>query len=220
MKKSINPQLSTVNRQPSTVVIVADGKFPEHEIPLKALTDADIVVCCDGAATKVDLYGITPTAIVGDLDSVDENLKKKYSDRLFHYPDQDSNDLTKAVKWCLERDYKDITIIGATGLREDHTLGNIGLLTNYARLGANVKMLTDTGSFIPMLSSATIESYKGQQVSIFSPNNRTKITTKNLRYSINNRALEEYWMGTLNESLGDWFELQFDVGHLIVFLKY
>ena len=219
MKSKLNTQPSTVNRQLS-IVIVADGKFPEHEIPLRALADADIVVCCDGAATKVDLHGIIPTAIVGDLDSVEENLKKKYANRLFHYPDQDSNDLTKAVKWCLERDYKDITIIGATGLREDHTLGNIGLLANYARLGANVKMLTDTGSFIPMLSSSKIESYKGQQVSIFSPNNRTTITTKNLRYSINNRALEEYWMGTLNESLGDSFELQFDVGPLIVFLKY
>lgn len=211
--------MSTSNYQPTTI-IVADGKFPIHEIPLKALADANIVVCCDGAATKVDMHGITPTAIVGDLDSVSDSLKKKYSDRLFHYPEQDSNDLTKAVKWCLERDYKDITIIGATGLREDHTLGNIGLLTNYARLGANIKMLTDTGFLIPMLKSSKIESYKGQQVSIFSPNNRTMITTKNLRYPIDNRALEEYWMGTLNESLDEWFELQFDVGYLIVFLKY
>jgi len=217
--RNLNQHPSTDNYQLSTI-IVADGKFPEHKIPLKALAEANIVVCCDGAATRVDFYGITPTAIVGDLDSVGDAIKKKYADRLFHYPDQDSNDLTKAVKWCLERDYKDITIIGATGLREDHTLGNIGLLTNYARLGANVKMLTDTGSFIPTLSSATIESCKGQQVSIFSPNNRTRITTKNLRYSIDNRALEEYWMGTLNESLGDSFELQFDIGPLIVFLKY
>lgn len=219
VKNRINKQASIVNCQRSTV-IVADGKFPVHEIPLKALAEADIVVCCDGAATKVDIHGITPTAIVGDLDSVSDSLKKKYADRLFHLPDQDSNDLTKAVKWCLERKYLDITLIGATGLREDHTLGNIGLLTNYARLGVNVKMLTDTGFFIPILSSSKIESYKGQQVSIFSPNNTTRITTINLRYPIDNRALEEYWMGTLNESLGDWFELQFDVGHLIVFLKY
>ena len=72
MKSKLNTQPSTVNRQLS-IVIVADGKFPEHEIPLRALADADIVVCCDGAATKVDLHGIIPTAIVGDLDSVEEN---------------------------------------------------------------------------------------------------------------------------------------------------
>lgn len=219
MKSKLNPQLSTLNSQLSTV-IVADGKFPEHQIPLKALADAEIIVCCDGAISKVDSFGKNPSAIVGDLDSVSDALKKKYADRLFHYPDQDSNDLTKAVKWCLEQDYKDITIVGATGQREDHTLGNIGLLTNYARMGANVKMLTDTGCFVPLIKSSIVESHKGQQVSIFSPNNSTLITTKNLVYPIENRALEEYWMGTLNESLGNSFELQFDVGPLIVFLKY
>jgi len=208
------------NEQHSSAVIVADGKFPDHEIPLKVLADAEIIVCCDGATSKVDSFGKNPYAIVGDLDSVSDALKKKYSDRLFHYPDQDSNDLTKSVKWCLERNFKDIIIVGATGLREDHTLGNIGLLTNYARLGANVRMLTDTGYFMPLVSNSAIDSFEGQQISIFSPNNSTKITTKNLRYPIDNRALEEYWMGTLNESLGNSFELQFDIGPLIVYLKY
>lgn len=201
-------------------VVVADGKFPEHEIPLKALSDADIIVCCDGATKKVDIAGITPTAIVGDLDSIGSDLKLKYSDRLFHEPDQDSNDLTKAVKWCIAKNYLDITIVGATGLREDHTLGNIGLLSNYSRLGANIKMLTDTGSFIPLLKSSRLNSYEGQQVSIFSPNNKTLITSTNLQYPIENRSLAEYWMGTLNESLGDWFKLDFDHGPLIIFQEY
>lgn len=219
MKKDLNPQLSTVNRQLSTV-IVADGKFPEHEIPLKALTDADIVVCCDGATTKVDRFGIYPTAVIGDLDSLDLKFREKYADRLFHIPDQDTNDLTKAVKWCLERDYADIIILGATGLREDHTLGNISLISNYSKLGANIRMLTDTGIFTPLMKSSTLNSFKGQQVSIFSPNNKTLITTYNLRYPIENSPLAEYWMGTLNECLGDWFKIEFDLGPLIIFQEY
>lgn len=219
MKSKLKTQLSTLNRQLSTV-IVADGKFPEHEIPLKALRDANIVVCCDGAATKVDRHGIVPTAIVGDLDSLNSNLREKYSDRLFHEPDQDSNDLTKAVKWCISRDYTDIVILGATGLREDHTLGNISLITNYSKLGANVRMLTDTGCFIPLLKSSILTSFKGQQVSIFSPNNKTLITTTNLLYPICNRSLEEYWMGTLNESLGDSFGINFENGSLIIFMTF
>ncbi len=220
MKRSINPILSTVNCQPPTIVIVADGKFPEHEIPLKVLTEANIVVCCDGAAAKVDTFEISPTAVVGDLDSLDSNLRNKYADRLFHEPDQDSNDLTKAVKWCLTRNYNDIIILGATGLREDHTLGNISLISNYSKLGASIRMLTDTGFFIALLESSTLNSFKGQQVSIFSPNNQTRITTTNLRYPIVNRSLEEYWMGTLNESLGDSFGINFDNGPLIIFMTF
>jgi len=220
VKKNHRQSQSTNNEQRTTVVIVANGKFPAHEVPLKVLDDADVVVCCDGATLNVDRYGITPTAIVGDLDSLGDNLKEKYHDRLFHNPDQESNDLTKAIYWCLDRKYIDISIIGATGLRDDHTLGNVSLLSTYAKLGANVKMLTDSGFFIPVLHSARIESYKGQQVSIFSQNNSTLITTINLKYPINNRALSELWMGTLNESLGDWFELEFQSGSLILYLTY
>lgn len=219
MKKNPNHQSSTVNLQLSTVV-VANGKFPDHEIPLNFLANADVVVCCDGATATVDKHGITPTAIVGDLDSLTSFLKTKYVDKLHHDPDQNTNDLTKAIKWCLSRNYNNIDILGATGLREDHTLGNIGLLPLYARMGARVRMFTDNGFIIPLLESQSVESFIGQQVSIFSPNNLTKITSINLRYPITNGILNEYWMGTLNESLGESFTLEFEPGPLILFLKY
>jgi len=221
VKNNNNEQRATINEQQvEKVVVVANGKFPEHEIPLNALADADIVVCCDGATANVDKHGIIPTAIVGDLDSLTSFLKTKYADKLHHDSDQNTNDLTKAIKWCLSRNYTTIDIVGATGLREDHTLGNIGLLPLYARMGARVRMFTDNGFIIPLLVSQSVESFIGQQVSIFSPNNLTKTTSTNLRYPINNGILNEYWMGTLNESLGEKFTLEFEPGPLILFLKY
>jgi thiamine pyrophosphokinase len=84
-------------------------------------------------------------------------------------------------------------------------------------MGLEVKMVTDFGAFVPLLTSARLESYAGQQVSIFSFNNATRITTRNLRYPIEDRSLPEPWMGTLNESLGEWFEIEFDAGPLVVF---
>lgn len=221
MKNSTNEQLITSNKQHvEKVVVVANGKFPEHEIPLNILANADIVVCCDGATANVDRLGIIPTAIVGDLDSLTSFLKIQYADKLHHDPDQNTNDLTKAIKWCLSRNYANIDIVGATGLREDHTLGNIGLLPLYARMGARVRMLSDNGIIIPLLESQSIDSFVGQQVSIFSPNNLTKITSTKLKYSLDSGVLNEYWMGTLNESLGENFTLDFDSGPLILFLKY
>ncbi|HBI81203.1 MAG TPA: thiamine diphosphokinase [Bacteroidales bacterium] len=201
-------------------VILADGEFPSHTKPLNELLYAPILVCCDGAIEKLDSLAITPTALVGDLDSVKEPLKHKFKSIMYHDPDQNTNDLTKAVKWCLNQRIKNIVIVGATGKREDHTLGNIGLLCNYARMGAHVTMLTDTGTLKPLLASATIESYTGQQVSIFSPNNQTIISTKNLKYPIVNQPLTELWMGTLNESLGKQFEITFSPGPLIIYQKY
>jgi len=202
------------------VVIVANGKFPEHEIPIGILKNADVLVCCDGAITKIGDLKLEPAAIVGDLDSLDEHLKMKYTSILHYDADQNTNDLTKAVKWCKNRGYNNISIVGATGLREDHTLGNIGLLPLYARKGLEVKMYTDYGFFTPLLLSSTLESYKGQQVSIFSTYNLTKLTTTNLKYPINDSTLNEPWMGTLNESLGDWFNIEFYPGPIIIFQSY
>ncbi len=201
-------------------VILANGKFPEHPKPLSTLLHAPMIVCCDGAIEHLESLCITPNALVGDLDSVNDHLKNKYQSILHHDPDQNSNDLTKAVKWCIDQRIKNITILGATGKREDHTIGNIGLLINYARLGVEVEIVSDTGVLKPLMKSAKLESYKGQQVSIFSSNNETIVYTKNLKYPIVNQKIPEWWMGTLNESLGDWFELVFAPGPVIVYQKF
>lgn len=201
-------------------VILANGKFPAHPKPLSILTHAPILVCCDGAVEHLESLSLKLDAIVGDLDSVAGNFKEKYKGILHHDPDQNTNDLTKAVKWCWDQRISSISIIGATGKREDHTLGNIGLLTSYARMGLGVEMYTDTGILKPVLKSSRFKSYKGQQVSIFSPNNQTVIYTKNLKYPILNQQLPELWMGTLNESMGDSFEVTFTPGPLIVYQNY
>lgn len=201
-------------------VIVANGKFPDHPRPLSLIHNASTLLCCDGSIEHLVKLGITPTAIVGDLDSVTAELKKRFKNILFHNPDQNSNDLTKAVNWCAERSINSISIVGATGKREDHTLGNIGLLVRYARMGLQVEMVTDTGIIRPLLKPAKLSSFPGQQISIFSPVNQTKITTNNLKYPIDNERIPEWWMGTLNESLGCWFELTFSPGPIIVYQMY
>ena len=64
-------------------IILADGTFPEHEIPLGYLRNAEKIICCDGSADHLVRAGFIPYAIVGDLDSVSKSVSDKYSDRLF-----------------------------------------------------------------------------------------------------------------------------------------
>lgn len=201
-------------------VILANGKFPDAEQPLQVLRSARVVVCCDGAVANLIAFGMEPTAIVGDLDSFPSELKDRFADRLYHFPDQYSNDLTKAVLWCKERGYGNIAILGATGLREDHTLGNIGLLSRYDELGVSVQAFTDHGILSVTHKTKQFASYKGQQVSFFSTNPTTRVTTHNLLYPLEKSPLPELWMGTLNESLGHWFKLELDDGWLVVFQTY
>lgn len=199
--------------------IIANGKFPDHPVPLGYLLNARRVICCDGAADSLIDFGLEPFAIVGDCDSVNKKIAEKYQDRLFRDNDQETNDLTKAAKWCSERGYKNIVILGATGKREDHTLGNISLLAEYASFVA-VKMVTDAGIFFPLLKSGKMESEKGQQVSVFSIDPYTEITSSGLKYKLERKKLSNWWTATLNEAEGNSFSLNFEGGPLIVFMKF
>ena len=200
-------------------VILADGAFPEHEIPLEYLRKASRIICCDGAAVSLVKSDLFPYAIVGDCDSLDSELSRKFSDRIFKDTDQETNDLTKAVRWCSEKGYKEVVILGATGKREDHTLGNISLLVEYAQF-MTVRMITDTGIFYPILESTRFESSPGQQISVFSIDPDTEITSSGLKYPLNKRKLKNWWEATLNETVGDSFELKFEKGKVIVFLEF
>lgn len=55
---------------PYNCVVVANGRFPQTALPLHLLHQASVVIACDGAVEALDKAGITPTAIVGDLDSI------------------------------------------------------------------------------------------------------------------------------------------------------
>ena len=200
-------------------VILADGAFPEHEIPMAYLRNSERIICCDGSADQLVKAGFIPYAIVGDLDSVSKGVSDKYADRLFREDDQETNDLTKAVKWCIRNNFKDLVILGATGKREDHTIGNISLLVEYTR-EAEVIMITDTGVLRPFLKSCEILSFRGQQISIFSINPETEITSSGLRYPLVKQKLSNWWEATLNEATGKRIDLEFEEGALIVFLQF
>lgn len=200
-------------------VILADGTFPVHEVPLDCLKKAKRIVCSDGSVKSLLDAGYLPHAIVGDLDSLTREIAEKYQDRLFRDDDQETNDLTKSVFWCCRRGYKDLAIIGATGKREDHTIGNISLLADYAKV-ANILMITDTGILLPFLKSFEIETFAGQQVSIFSFDQQMEISSKGLKYPLLKKKITRWWEATLNEAVGNTIELNFTGGPVILFLKF
>lgn len=201
---------------PFEAVIVAGGDYPTSEQALQVLHNAPYVVCCDGAADRYIATGHVPDAIVGDGDSISAYNRTKYASRLHIVAEQETNDQTKAVNFLLGKEMRNIAIVGATGRREDHTIGNISLLIEYARVGAQVRSFTDHGVFIPCNGDTTLKCRKGQQVSIFS------ITAKNLSaegllypiYDFNN-----WWQGTLNECTGKEFTIHAE-GEYLLFVNF
>lgn len=200
-----------------STVIIANGRFPTHPLPLSCIESATYIVCSDGAANEFIEKGGKPDAIVGDCDSISNENRDLYSDIIHPNSDQETNDLTKSVQFCIERGKKDIVIVGGTGKREDHTLGNISLLADYIS-DVNIIMVTNWGIFTPINSTTKFNSYKGEKVSIFSID-KVQLTTENLKYPLMNRVLNNWWEGSLNESLSDSFKIH-TTGRTIIYQAY
>lgn len=185
-------------------IVVANGLFPSRPEIMELLQKADFVIACDGAVVKLEAHR-QPDVIVGDLDSLSLEIRKRYEDRIFHIPEQETNDLTKAVHYASGHGFREVLILGATGLREDHTLGNISLLMEYVADFESIEILSDFGCFTPLTRTAVLKSHPGQQVSLFSLYPDGAISVKGLCYPIENRRLHSWWEATLNEAIGHEF---------------
>jgi len=200
-------------------VILANGQFPSHAVPLAALRESERIVCCDGAVERLAGVGLEPEWIVGDLDSLSAADCERYRGKLVCVREQETNDLAKAFRFCLSHGWRELAIVGATGLREDHTLGNLSLLADFAG-EASVRLLTDTGWFTPLTGAARLPSCEGQQVSIFALESGAVVSAEGLRYPLNGLRLTRWWQAALNEACGDAFDLTFKGGPLLVYQTY
>lgn len=186
-------------------VILADGTFPSAEVPLSLLHSAGFVCACDGAVVHFPQADV----VIGDGDSVPTTLKA----RLIEVDEQDDNDLTKATRYCIAQGRRRIVYLGATGRREDHTLGNIALMARYAtEMDVEPLMATDYGWFVVARQEAHFESFAGQQVSIFNVSCHA-LSSTGLKWS--SYPYAQLWQGTLNEALSDTFTLCGDGTYLV-----
>lgn len=205
----------------SNAVILAAGAFPRKPYPRLLLEQADPVICCDSAAAAFLRYfrgERLPDAVVGDMDSIPAAVRERCRSRLVPITEQDDNDMTKALGYLLDHygGLDTITILGATGKREDHTVGNLSLLMEYARTRGldafstpSVRMVSDYGEAFALRDSCTLWVGEGRQISLFSPDNSLRIRSQGLRWPLDEVVWDNWWKATLNQSTADAVTLTF-----------
>ena len=206
----------------SNVVIICDGVFPKSEYPRYLIRTADFIICCDGALVKFlrnskAIFGEQrlPDLVTGDMDTLSESMQQTYADIIVKEDEQEHNDQTKAVRWALNNleGIESIYIIGATGGRADHTIGNAALLMEYTRMfdlnGINIESVTDNGTIFPINDTIEFDCGTGREVSIFTPDNTLRIKSEGLMYPTDEVVFDNWWKATLNKSVSDTVRLTF-----------
>jgi thiamine pyrophosphokinase len=183
---------------PIDTVVFAHGAPPSPELAAQVLPAARRVLVTDGALTNyLDLTDRLPEVVIGDGDSVSPELLREHGLTFTRIDEQMTNDLTKAVTHALAKGWGPITIIGATGLREDHAISNAFLLLDYLDAGAKVQMVTDYGTFLPFAGRLELDLPIGQEISLFAQDHKP-MSAAGVAFPFERKTFTRMWQMTLN----------------------
>ena len=188
-------------------VVLAAGDFPRKGTKAwERLESSRRVVACDGAVNAyVRRFRSFPCAVVGDMDSVRHPRQIAEGCRFVKIDEQDTNDLEKAVSFCRDSGWRRIAVVGATGRREDHTLGNL-----FRIFDRRCVAFTDHGVFLPVDGRCSFRTRRGAAVSVFATDPRTKMTSRGLQWPLDDVRFENLFCATLNRSTASRITLTSD----------
>ena len=199
-------------------LIIANGDPPKKKRLALLVKQASTVICADGGANTALKMGITPDAIVGDLDSIHAEALVKFRRLAIHEDRNDeTTDLEKAITWAIRSKYDHITVVGAFGKRLDHTVGNLGVLPKFFP-DAIVTLVDDSGELCYVGREYSFEAEKGDVVSLIPLNRCEGVSTSGLKYTLEGEVLElGVREGTSNVVVSSPVSIKVKKGHLLLF---
>ena len=181
----------------------------------------DIIIVADKGLESIDALNIEPNYIIGDFDSVNQNILEKYKNRNINrlLPEKDFTDTEAALEIAINKNSKDVTIIGATGTRLDHVLANVHILKIALDKGINARIIDCNNEIILIKDKIEIEkNNKYKYISLIPLTTEVKgLTLKGFKYEVQEYTLQiGTSLGVSNEQIDDKAIITLVEGILIV----
>lgn len=211
----------------NTCIIIGAGDLALMNIEIK---EGDLCIAADGGYAHCKRLGICPNLIIGDMDSLNEELRENVGEiernspekiiRLC--PEKDDTDTLAALKAGMERGYKNYRLYGAMGGRIEHTIANIQCLVYLKNHGADGYIL-DEGISISVIKDAKavfgnrMEGY----LSLFALGEKAEgVTITGMKYPLKNATITNgYPIGISNEFIGKESMVAVNDGMLLMVLS-
>ena len=128
-------------------VLVVNGSIKDIDFYKDILDNAKIVVASDGAANILYRYSKDIDYIIGDLDSISEEVLNYYKNKdvtVKRYSvKKDKTDSEISIDEICKMGIEKIIMIGAKGDRIDHFMANLNLLYYADNIGVNLVILDE-----------------------------------------------------------------------------
>jgi thiamine pyrophosphokinase len=207
-------------------VLIITGGHTEEEL-IRSLMEREkfhMVIAADSGLTIADKLKLELDYIVGDFDSVSEEIITKYRTKsipIDTFPrEKDKTDTHIAIELALAHQASSIMIVGGTGTRMDHTMANIHLLLSPMQAGVSAALIDSNNKIYLKNKSFMLEKTRqfGDYVSLLPFTERViGLTLKGFKYPLDHIVLEPgSSLGISNEISEDIAEVEISDGILLV----
>jgi len=172
-------------------IILANGKPPsKNVITYFQKNGFETLICADGGANSALKLGLIPDYIIGDLDSTDKAVLNNFKTKstIINYKRQNDTDVEKCLKFALKNKFKEALLVGVTGNRLDHTFCNLGIVFKFFHQ-INISLVAENSYLKPYTGKQELKTFKGETISLYGFDRKTKITSKGLKYPLNDVSL-------------------------------
>ncbi|MFP3592612.1 thiamine diphosphokinase [Chryseobacterium sp. SIMBA_038] len=180
-----------------------------------------LIACTDGAfhylknlnfpLDKLDF-------ISGDFDSHSGSDENVYDEKFIYTPDQDKTDFHKALEIIVEKDFKNVEVLGGSGGEQDHFLGNLTVAFGF-KDQLNIKFYDEFSEYYFVPKSFAVKGVKNKMVSLYPFPTVENITTKGLNWPLTKGNLSiTSRIGTRNFAVEDEVSVEYEKGNLLIFI--
>ena len=198
-----------------SIALVANGAMHDYSLMAPMIQKYDRCVAVDGGLAHCHAMEIRPELILGDFDSIPQQLLKMYPEiPKQDYPsEKDQTDLELALRLVDNPSIAKIGIFGALEKRTDHALANLYLMRRYA---GKVVIETETETVFMISGQHRIECSPGQTLSLMPIGaSATGVTTQGLKWEVHEATFDANFMSISNVCLGPNFSIHIGRGELL-----
>ncbi|MEA5058337.1 MAG: thiamine diphosphokinase [Anaerotignum propionicum] len=204
-------------------VIFAGAKISNYAFCKEYLESAHVLICCDGGLHHTKALGLMPDYIVGDFDSVSQEVLDYYKEKgipIRQFPARkDETDMQLGIALALEKGATDLILLGGLGSRFDHSLANAHLLLGLLKKGIRARLVDENNCVELVNRPITIHGKIGDLVSTIPLSMMVKgITLTGFEYPLINRdlALDDDMVAVSNVLAKEEATIDFTEGYLYV----
>lgn len=203
------------------IVIVLGGDAPGKALLERCAAGADLTIAADKGLEAFAAAGMLPDILLGDMDSVSEDVLARMQsvaeiDRLPCI--KDDTDGVHALDVAIARGARHITLLGALGGRLDHALANLMLLVRAHRSGVHAQILSETVRIERVNGCMSIHGAKGDTASLLPLGEAKGVSLKGFFYPLDHADLDSsYPLGISNVIAADEAVISVSEGDLLLF---